>query len=104
MVFVGSKILRVKVVETGEILQGEFRMKIIAIERRSGEDRRAGKGQRTGKGRRAGEDHPNAILTDGEVELVRQCREEHRMTYDQIAAKFEISKSSVAKICQYNRR
>lgn len=78
-------------------------MKKIANERRGGEDRRSS-GRRTGKGRRIGEDHPNAILTDGEVELVRQLRERDGLTYDAIAAKFEISKSSVAKICQYNRR
>lgn len=77
-------------------------MKKIANERRSGEDRRTSR--RTGKGRRIGEDHPNAILTNGEVELVRLLRERDGMTYAALAAKFEISKSSVAKICQYARR
>ena len=75
----------------------------IANERRGGEDRRGGS-RPTGKGRRAGEEHPNAILTDGEVELMRRLREVDGMTYAALAAKFEISKSSVAKICQYARR
>lgn len=56
------------------------------------------------KGRRLGEEHQNAVLTNDEVELVRECREVQAMTYAQIAEKFEISKSSVAKICQYARR
>lgn len=78
-------------------------MKKIASERRSGEDRRSSS-RRTGKGRRAGEDHPNAVLTNGEVELLRHMREVEGLTYAALAAKFEISKSSVAKICQYARR
>lgn len=60
--------------------------------------------KKTAKGRRIGQDHPNAILTDGEVELVRRLREVDGLTYAALAAKFEISKSSVAKICQYQRR
>lgn len=78
-------------------------MKKIATERRSGEDRRGGT-RREGKGRRTGEEHPNAILTNDEVELLRRLREVDGMTYAALAAKFEISKSSVAKICQYARR
>lgn len=77
-------------------------MKKTANERRAGGDRRTSR--RVGKGRRAGEEHPNAILTDGEVELMRRLREVDGMTYAALAAKFEISKSSVAKICQYARR
>jgi hypothetical protein len=74
---VGSKILRVVASVTGEILHGDFRMKKIA------------------KGRRIGEqdNHPNAILTDGEVELVRQLREVQGMTYDAIAAKMDVSEA-----------
>lgn len=60
--------------------------------------------QKKAKGRRMGEEHQNAILTNGEVENLRQLREGEGMTYDKLAAKFEISKSAVAKICQYNRR
>ncbi|MGZ3184381.1 MAG: hypothetical protein ACXU8N_18245 [Telluria sp.] len=78
-------------------------MKKIASERRSGEDRRSGS-RRVGKGRRRGEEHPNAILTDGEVELLRRLREVEGWTYAALAAKFEVSKSSVAKVCQYARR
>lgn len=88
---------------TGEILHVEFCMKKIAIDRRDGGDRRTSP-RRQGKGRRAGEDHPNAVLTNGEVELLRHLREVDGLTYAALAAKFEISKSSVAKICQYARR
>ena len=78
-------------------------MKKIAIDRRDGGDRRTAT-RRQGKGRRAGEEHPNAILTNEEVELLRHLREVDGLTYAALAAKFEISKSSVAKICQYARR
>lgn len=78
-------------------------MKKIATERRSGGDRHDST-RREAKGRRAGEEHPNAILTNDEVELLRHLREVDGLTYAALAAKFEISKSSVAKICQYARR
>lgn len=51
-----------------------------------------------------GEDHPNAKLTDAEVELVRELRETERMSYDWLAEKFGVSKSAIAKICRYERR
>jgi len=53
--------------------------------------------------RRIGQDHPKAKLTDHDVELIRQLRDQGFM-YWQIAAKFEISKTSVAKICTFERR
>lgn len=49
--------------------------------------------------RRVGEYHQNAKLTDGEVELIRELREDG-LTYSQIAIKFDVSKSCVAHICQ----
>lgn len=55
------------------------------------------------RGIRIGEDHPNAKLTDSEVEMVRELRL-GGMTYQLLAEKFEISKSSVAWICTYGRR
>lgn len=53
--------------------------------------------------RRIGEDHRSAKLTDGEVEQIRRLHE-GGMGYSRIAVKFEISKSSVALICRYERR
>lgn len=55
------------------------------------------------KGRRVGENHQHAILTNGEVEMVRRCREDG-MTYAMLVMKFEVSKSSIAAICTYRRR
>lgn len=101
MADVGSKKLRLVAFGTGEILQGEFCMKKTANERRSGEDRRTSR--RVNKGRRTGEEHPNAILTDGEVELMRQLREDG-MTWDRLVEKFEVPKRTVRDICSYRRR
>jgi hypothetical protein len=56
------------------------------------------------KGLRIGEDHPNAKLTDHEVELVREMHEEYKISYTKLADKFEVSKGAIAKICRYERR
>ena len=53
---------------------------------------------------RIGEDHPRAKLTDHDVELIRQLREEFGLAHSEIAVKFEIAKSTVVAICQYQRR
>lgn len=55
-------------------------------------------------GLRIGEGHPGAKLTDYEIEQIRILREEEGMTYGQLAAKFEQSKGTIAKICRYERR
>ena len=55
------------------------------------------------KGRRMGEDHHNAILTDGEVDLIRQLHDDG-MEYEAIADKFGISKVTVGRICRFERR
>jgi hypothetical protein len=55
------------------------------------------------RGQRVGEDHHNARLTDGEVELVRRLHDQG-MAYSAIAAKFDVAKSTVQMICQYLRR
>lgn len=55
-------------------------------------------------GRVIGEDHPGAKLTDFEVELIRTLHERDRLSLRVLAAKFEVSKSSVAMICRYSRR
>lgn len=54
-------------------------------------------------GLRIGEDHPNAKLTDAEVELIRQLHEEG-VSYETLARKFEVSKWAVGRICRYERR
>lgn len=55
------------------------------------------------RGLRIGEDHPNAELTDGEVELVRRLNGQG-MSFRILAEKFEQSKGAIAKICRYERR
>lgn len=56
------------------------------------------------RGHWIGEDHPKAKLTDREVELIRSLHEEEGFTYQAIAEKFEVPKSTVQMICQYTRR
>lgn len=53
---------------------------------------------------RFGEDHPQAKLTNYEIELVRRLHEEDGKGYGWLARKFELSKGAVAKICRYERR
>ncbi len=55
------------------------------------------------QGYRIGEDHPNAKLTDAEVELVRQLHG-GGMIYADLAEKFEVSKWSISRICRYELR
>lgn len=54
-------------------------------------------------GLRIGEDHPNAKLTDAEVEMIRQLHEEG-VSYEHLAEKFEVSKWAIGRICRYERR
>lgn len=56
------------------------------------------------QGRRIGEDHPAARLTDDEVDLMRQLREEHGWGWRRLAQKFEVSTQTVRRICRYQRR
>lgn len=55
-------------------------------------------------GLRVGEDHPNAKLTDAEVERIRELHEIEGLSYAVLAEKFEQSKGAIAKICRYERR
>lgn len=55
-------------------------------------------------GIRIGESHPAAKLSDADVELIRELRDSYRLSYRIIAEKFEVSVSSIAKICRYERR
>lgn len=57
----------------------------------------------SGTGQRVGQDHPMATLTDHEVELIRQLRADG-MRYAELAKRFEVSKSSIAMICRFERR
>ena len=54
-------------------------------------------------GQRIGQDHQRAVLSDAEVELMRQLAEEG-MAYSELARKFEVSKWTVGRICRYERR
>lgn len=55
------------------------------------------------RGYRIGEDHPSAKLTDHEVEIVFQLREEG-LSYGAIARKLEVSKSLIRDITKGRKR
>lgn len=55
------------------------------------------------RGLRIGEDHPNAKLTDAEVERIRSLHEDG-MSYEALAEKFEVSNWAIGRICRYERR
>ncbi|HEY5993927.1 MAG TPA: helix-turn-helix domain-containing protein [Gallionellaceae bacterium] len=54
-------------------------------------------------GKRIGETHGMAKLTDHEIDLVRQLKEEG-MPAAEIAEKFEVSKRYVYKLANFERR
>lgn len=59
------------------------------------------------KGSRVGETHHRARLTDHDVDLIRElCDPEdpNKLTYQAVADKFEISKSTVRDIVKCRRR
>lgn len=56
------------------------------------------------RGLRIGETHPNADLTDHEVDLMRELREKDDKSYAWLAEKFEVPKVTVQMICTYKRR
>ncbi|MET3122622.1 ribosome-binding protein aMBF1 (putative translation factor) [Oxalobacteraceae bacterium GrIS 2.11] len=53
---------------------------------------------------RIGQNHPKAVLSDREVELLRHLREVEGWSYNKLAKHFEILKAQVQKICTYRRR
>lgn len=55
-------------------------------------------------GRRIGDSHHNAVLTDGDVERLRELHAERAMGYRKLAQKFEVSKSLVRDICKGYKR
>jgi len=54
--------------------------------------------------RNIGQNHPKAVLSDYEVDLLRRLREEDGWTYNMLARKFEISKGYVQALCTYRTR
>lgn len=54
-------------------------------------------------GVRVGQDHPRARLTDADLALLLALRAQG-MGYNELAAKFEVPKSSVAAWCKARRR
>lgn len=55
------------------------------------------------RGLRIGESHPRAVLTDHEVGLLLELRDEG-FSYAWLAGKFDVSKSCVAKLCRGEHR
>jgi len=55
-------------------------------------------------GKRIGEDHPNARLTDEQIDRIRDLHEDHDLKYSQLAEMYGVSKSMIAGVCQYRRR
>lgn len=55
------------------------------------------------RGRVVGESHHRAVLTDHEVTLMLELRDQG-FSYEWLAVKFEVSKSCVQKICTGLRR
>ncbi len=51
-----------------------------------------------------GEEHHRARLSDREVELLRILHEREGWPYSLLMAKFEVSKTCVAKLCRYQCR
>lgn len=54
-------------------------------------------------GLRVGEDHPNAKLTDHEVDLMRRLHDDG-VGYKRLARMFEVSQETAARICRYEVR
>jgi DNA-binding transcriptional regulator YiaG len=55
-------------------------------------------------GKRIGEDHQHAVLTNEQVDRIRDLHEDHNLTYTQLSTMYNVSKSTIAGICQYRRR
>ena len=59
------------------------------------------------EGKVVGESHPKSELTDAEVDLVRDLREEHGVSYANIVWIFKgrgVTKRAIKAICLYERR
>ena len=51
-----------------------------------------------------GEANPGAVLSDHEVDLMRDLHERHGWGYRRLARKFEVGKTTVRRICNYQKR
>ncbi|WP_417070809.1 hypothetical protein [Niveibacterium terrae] len=60
--------------------------------------------QLNAQGKCIGEDHPRAVLTDHEVELIRSMHEDEGFGYGRLAALFGVSKTCIQGVCIYRRR
>lgn len=62
------------------------------------------------KGRRIGESAPGAVLTDHEVELMREMHEEYprghpgHVGHRKLAKIFGVSRTTASNICHYRKR
>lgn len=57
------------------------------------------------RGYRVGEGHQRAILSDHEIDLVRELHEApHNLGYKRLSIIFEMSKSAIRDICLYRIR
>jgi hypothetical protein len=55
-------------------------------------------------GKRIGDGHPRAVLSDAQVDRIRDLHEDHNLSYQQLAEMFSVPKTTIASICQYARR
>jgi ribosome-binding protein aMBF1 (putative translation factor) len=55
-------------------------------------------------GLRIGEAHPNAKLSDKEVDQIRDLREQAGWGYEQLATAYNVPKVTIQMICTYQRR
>jgi hypothetical protein len=56
------------------------------------------------QGRRVGETHPRAKLTNHDIDLMFELREQHGLSVAEIAAKFEISRRHAGRILSSQSR
>lgn len=56
------------------------------------------------RGRRIGETHHNALISDAQVDRMRDRHEDDGAGYRKIAREFGVALTTVRKICTYERR
>ena len=59
---------------------------------------------RSGSNHRRGEEHHNAVLTDAQVERIRDMHDEGGWSYGALAKVFEVGRSTIFDICSFRRR
>lgn len=60
--------------------------------------------KRNEHGQRIGDDHPCAVLTDHEVELMRDLYELHHVPVHVLADKFGVHRNTASRIVNYQAR